>query len=100
MLSKLESVPTREGKPVNITGPGDQERGPRPDYIAYYIFSASALLLFAIAEINALRLRPSHSATDSQAFRLSVKIFSRFALAGEPENNFSPGSEPALGGPD
>ena len=51
-------------------------------------------------KINPLRPSPSHSATESQSFRFSVQIFRRSALAGGPDTFFSPGPEPAVGGPD
>ena len=45
------------------------------------------------------RPSPSHSAADSQSFLFSVKTFRRFVPAAGRKKFFSPGPEPALGGP-
>jgi hypothetical protein len=66
-----------------------------------YMFSSFSMVsLFVELQINPFRLCPSHSATESQSFKFSVTILSRSALAGEAENIFSPGPEPAIGGPE
>ena len=66
-----------------------------------YMFSSFSMVsLFVDLQINPFRLCLSHSATESQSFKFSVTILSRSALAGETENIFSPGPEPAIGGPE
>jgi hypothetical protein len=58
------------------------------------------MFLSSVVQIKSFTSNPSHSATVSQSFQLSVKIFSQSALVGECENISSPLPEPALGGPD
>jgi hypothetical protein len=45
--------------------------------------------LFTV-QISHFRPNPNHNATDSQLFRLTVKAFSRSALAGEPSAHVLP----------
>jgi hypothetical protein len=66
----------------------------------YTDYGIPAVSLFVDLQINPFSPRPRHSANESQSFRFSVKIFLWFALAAGPENIFSPGPEPALGGSD
>jgi hypothetical protein len=48
----------------------------------------------SIVQIHAFRPNPSHSATDSQSFRFSVKIFSWSALDGGQKKYFHRGPNP------
>jgi hypothetical protein len=60
-----------------LAGSGSPEGGPGPDYVAYVSLWYHCL---STVQINPFRPSPSHSATDSQPFRLILKIFSRSAL--------------------
>jgi hypothetical protein len=53
----------------------------------------------SIVQINPFRPRPSHSATESQSFRFSVKILSRSAVAARPEESFHQVSKPLAAAP-
>jgi hypothetical protein len=53
----------------------------------------------SVVQIKLFRPNSCHTATDSQSFLFSVKIFSRTFFASKFQKYFSPGSEPALGGP-
>ena len=79
---RMETVPTRQGKPVKGTGAQRSGSGPGARLYCTY-FGVSALYWYlSVVQINPFRPSPSHSATQSQSFRFSVKIFSRSALAG------------------
>jgi len=84
------------GSQYKLPGPGC----PVTDYILLYVFvfldgiiicRLYKLTLSDHAQVT-LRMRVS--------FQFSVNILSRYDLAGEAENIFSPGPEPAIGGPD
>ena len=68
------------GAGTNYRVPAVQEGGPAP---ILHMFLPLSLKSFSVDCTNqTLRPNPSHSATGSQSFRFSVKIFSRSALAG------------------
>ena len=74
-------------------------KGARRPTMLHMFLSYSVVSLCVDLQINPYRPSPSHSATESQSFRFSVNIFGRSAPAGGPKHFFSPGPEPALGGP-
>lgn len=65
-------------------GTGTNYRGPvgiRADYVAYVTVFLSSNHYLSFVESNPFRPNPKHSATVSQSFRFSVKIYRLSALA-------------------
>ena len=85
--NSFSSVNEREVKSVQITGARPSGRGPGPYCCRCFCLSLYYHYLSTV-QSNHFRPSQSHSATESQLFRFSVKIFSRSALAGGPEKNF------------
>ena len=71
--------------------------GTRLRRIRYFISRECSY--FSIVQTYRFGSNPSHSDPESQSFRFSGKIFSRYALIGGPEKISPPGPEPAVGGP-
>ena len=97
----VSAVSTRQGEPdTNYRDPCGLEGFSGPDHISnIFVFLGSNHHLSTVP-INPFWSSPSHSATKSQSFRFSVKIFNRSAFAGRgAEIWFVPGPELALGGP-
>jgi hypothetical protein len=68
------------GSQYKLPGPSGLEAGPEPDYIAYVFFLEVSILVDL--GINPVKPCPNYSATDSQSFQFSVKIFSWSILPG------------------
>jgi hypothetical protein len=78
-----------------LLGPGGPKRGPGSAVFRMY-FSFSVVCLFFDGTKELFQTKPNSLCRSDIVFRFSVKIFSRSALAGVPENFFSPGPIPAL----
>jgi hypothetical protein len=75
-------------KPVQITGPGSPEGGPRPDCCIKFCLSRPYCYLSTV-QFNPFIPSPGHSATDSQSFRCSVNVFSTSVHAGNAKNKIT-----------
>ena len=87
------------GSQYKLLGPSGLEAGPEPDYIAYVFFLEVSI--FVNLGINPVRPCPSYSATNSQSYQFSVKIFSWSTLPGRgggPKKFFT-GPKPTLSNP-
>jgi hypothetical protein len=67
---------------IQITGAQQSGRGPGAPK---FCLSCSVV---SLVRINHFKPSLGHSAIDNQSFRISVKIFSRSALAARPKNDF------------
>ena len=86
----------RKSKQCRQTGAWRSGRGPGTRLCCIYLCLSRSYNSLSIVQINPFRPSPSHPANESQPFRLSVEIFSRFALAKEPEKVFHRGPNPLL----
>jgi hypothetical protein len=80
------------GKSVQITGVRQSGRGPETRLCCIYFCPSRYYHYLTIVQISPFRPSLSHSSTDSQYSRFSVKIFSQSALAGGGEIIFSAGA--------
>lgn len=89
-LNVTNSADESGEEPAENYGARRSGRGPGAQIcsICFCLFRSYNQL--SIVQINPLRPSLSYSATDSQSFRFSVKIFSRYAIAGGggPKNLF------------
>jgi hypothetical protein len=80
------------GDPVQITGARWYGRWPRARLFCTCFCLSLQYHYLSTVQINPFRPSPSYSATESQSFRFTIKIFSRSTLAGAGEGgrkNFS-----------
>jgi hypothetical protein len=78
----------RGGKPVQTTGARRFGKGPGARLCSICFCISRQYHCLSTVQINPFRPSPSHSVTDSQSFRFSVKIFSRSALIGGGGGHF------------
>lgn len=86
------------GKPVQITGARQHERGPRAR-LCCIIFLFLKCINLSIVHLNPFRLSASQSATERVSLWISAKIFSGFVLARGGGGGGRGCAEPAVSGP-
>jgi hypothetical protein len=94
VYTAISSADGTEGKPPQIIGAWRSGRGPGAPLCCTYFCLSRYYHYLSTAQINPRRPNPSHSATDSLSFPLSVEIFNRPALAWGPKIFFHPAPNP------
>jgi hypothetical protein len=100
-LWPLPEASSTEETPYKLPVLGSPEVGPGPGYFAYV-----SLSLFLVSDVNMLWFvvltalaASGHLAYDALCFVSFLFPLAGPPLQGDPEKIFSPGTEPALGGP-
>jgi len=86
------------GSRYTLPGPG-VGRGPGPRICCICFCILWYYHYLSVVQINPFIPSHSHTVNKSQSFPFGVKIFRRSVLAWGPDKLFSPGPEPAVGGP-
>jgi hypothetical protein len=87
----------RGGSRYKVPGPGSPEGSRGPTMLHTFFVFLSSIIICRLY-ILTLSDQAQVTATESQSFGFSVKIFSLAGLG--VRKHFSPGPEPTLGGPD
>jgi hypothetical protein len=86
-VTTYSAVETEGRSQYKLPGPGGPKRGRRPRMCSLCFCISRWYRYLSIVQINPFRPSPSRSATDSQSFRFSVKMFSRPTLAKGSRNH-------------